>query len=126
MTDKQEALKKIIAEFKEKVSKQTAASKEPKNDPELRELRKQLKRAQRRLAKITKYSLEESVKRTQKRSDIISKLLSDMTKGAKKVQADPYVHSLRKKSKSLNKRLKKLNRLIEKQKKAAPPAPQTS
>ncbi len=120
MTEKKVDLKKTIGELKEKLSKQIASNKEPRKDMQARALRKQLKRAQRRDALQTKYTLEERQKQTQKRLDVIGKLVSDMTKGAKKTQGDPYVHSLRKKSKSLNKRLKKLGRLIEKDKKNHP------
>ena len=114
MADKKEELKKQIAELKEKISKLRAAGKESKKDPELRKLVKALKRVQRQHAELLKPSLEDDLKKTQKQMDIVGKMLSDMTKGAKKVMGDPYVHSLRKKTKSLNKRIKKVNRLIAK------------
>ncbi len=126
MTDTTDARKKKIAELKEKLAKQVAAA--PKDakkgtDAVARKLRKHLKREQRHLARSVSLTLEERLKFTQKRLDQTGKLLTDMTKGMKKVQGDPYVHSLRKRTKSLNKRLKKINRTIEKQKKSAAPAP---
>ena len=55
--------------------------------------------------------------------------MSDLTQGAKKVQANPYVRSIKKKNKSLNKRKKRLDRIGKKiaaknaPPKAAPAAP---
>ena len=68
---------------------------------------------------ITPVPLEDRQKRLQKQSDIIGKILSDLTKNMKKTAGSARVHSLRKKTKSLNKRIKKLGRLIEKKKPAA-------
>ena len=120
MVSNADALKKKIDELK----KQLAGSKEAaKADPKFRALRKELKRAQRRYALLTPLSLENQLKRSQKVLDLIGKTLGEITKGTKKVVGNPYVHSLRKKTKSYNKRIKKVNRLLEKRKKDAGPAP---
>ncbi len=84
--------------------------------------RKKLKRLQRRLRKMQVLPMEERQKRTQKQSDYINKHFSDMTKGMKKVQGNAFVHSMRKKIKSLNKKLKKFARIAKKAEAAAPPA----
>jgi hypothetical protein len=114
-----DALKKKIDELKKQLAGQKDAA---KADPKARALRKELKRTQRRLATLTPMSLENQLKRSQKILDLIGKTLGELTKGAKKVVGNPYVHSLRKKTKSYNKRIKKTNRLLEKRKKdgAAP------
>ena len=114
MADQKEALKKKIADLKEQVAKQTAAGKDSKKDPALRSLRKQLKRAQRRLALLTPLNHEQKVTRVAKLTDLLAKRLAEITQGAKKVQANPYVRSLKKKTKSLNKRKKKLDRIAKK------------
>ena len=121
MVSNADALKKKIDELK----KQLAGQKDAKNDDlKVRGLRKDLRRAQRRLAGLTPLSLDNQLKRSQKILDLIGKELGELTKGAKKVVGNPYVHSLRKKTKSYNKRIKKINRLIEKKKKDAPAAPE--
>lgn len=119
MTDRKDALKKTIAELKEKISKKPATN----QDLELRKFRKQLRRSQRRLTLLTPVPLEDKLKRIQKFADLVGKRLSDLTKGAKKVQGNPFVHSLRKRTKSLNKQIKKINRLLEKKKKDQPAPP---
>ena len=101
-----EELKKRVVEMRGEIAKVLAVSK--------REGRTLLKRVQRRLQKMRVLPFEERQKRTQKQSDIINKKLTDMTKGMKKVQANAFVHSLRKKMKSLNKRLKKFARIAKK------------
>jgi leucyl-tRNA synthetase len=85
---------------------------------EARKLRRQLKRAQRRLTLLTPQPLDARHKRLTRQNDIIGKILSEMSKTMKKPQENAFVHSLRKKVKSLNKRTKKLDRLM---KKKAPP-----
>jgi len=114
MADQKEALKKKIADLKEQVAKQYAAGKESKKDAAFRSLRKQLKRAQRRLALLTPLNHEQKVARVAKLTDLLAKRLGEITQGAKKVQANPYVRSLKKKTKSLNKRKKKLDRIAKK------------
>ena len=127
MADQKEALKKKIADLKEKVAKEHAAGKDSKKDPAFRSLRKQLKRAQRRLALLTPLNHEQKVARVTKLTDLIAKRLGELTQGAKKVQANPYVRSLKKKTKSLTKAKKKLDRIAKKlaaknaPPKAAPP-----
>lgn len=119
MVSNADGLKKKIDELK----KQLAAHKDSKNtDLKARALRKELKRAQRRFAGLSPIPLDGQLKRNQKILDLIGKELGELTKGAKKVVGNPYVHSLRKKTKSYNKRIKKINRLIEKKKKDAPAA----
>jgi len=123
MVSNADALKKKIEELK----KQLAGQKETaKGDPKVRALRKELKRSQRRFASLTPLSLEDQLKRSQKILELIGKSLSEMTQGAKKVVGNPYVHSLRKKTKSFNKRIKKINRLLEKKKKDAGPEPKAA
>ena len=125
MADPKEALKKKISDLKEQVAKQSAAGKDSKQDPALRTLRKQLKRAQRKLALLTPLNHEQKVARVAKLTDFLAKRLGELTQGAKKVQANPYVRSLKKKTKSLNKRKKKLDRIAKKlaAKNAPPKAP---
>jgi len=124
MADQKEALKKKIADLKEKVAKEFAAGKDSKKDPALRQLRKDLKRAQRRLALLTPLTHDQKVARVSMLTDFLSKRLTELTQGAKKVQANPYVRSINKKNKSLNKRKKKLDRIAKKiAAKAAPAAP---
>ncbi|MBI4563335.1 MAG: hypothetical protein HY716_01405 [Planctomycetes bacterium] len=118
MVSNADDLRKKVEELKKQLAGLGEAS---KGDPRRRTLRKELKRAQRRLAGLTPLSLEQQLARSQKFSDLIAKRLSDMTKSGKKSQADPFVHSLRKKTKSFNRRIKKLNRLIEKGKRSNPP-----
>ena len=125
MADPKEALKKTIADLKAKVAKEFAAGKDSKKDAALRQMRKDLKRAQRRLALLTPLTHEQKVARVSKLTDFLTKRMSELTQGAKKVQANPYVRSLKKKTKSLNKRKKKLDRIAKKlaAKNAPPKAP---
>ena len=128
MADPKEALKKTIADLKAKVAKEFAAGKDSKKDSAFRQMRKELKRAQRRLALLTPLTHEQKVARVSKLTDFLTKRMSELTQGAKKVQANPYVRSLKKKTKSLNKAKKKLDRIAKKlaaknaPPKAAPPA----
>lgn len=129
MADPKEALKKKIADLKEKVAKEFAAGKDSKKDPGLRKMRKDLKRAQRRLALLTPLTHEQKVARNAKLTEFLTKRMAELTQGAKKVQANPYVRSIKKKNKSLNKAKKKLDRIAKKlaaknaPPKAAPAAP---
>ena len=128
MADPKEALKKKITDLKEQLAKAKTAGKDSKKDPAVRTLRKQLKRAQRRLALLTPLNHEQKVTRVTKLTELLAKRLGELTQGAKKVQANPYVRSLKKKTKSLNKRKKKLDRIAKKlaeksAAKAAPAAP---
>src|SRR5262245_59209636 len=129
MADPKDALKKKIADLKDQLAKQKAAGKDLKKDGACRQMRKTLKRAQRRLALLTPLSFEQKVARVGKITDMVNKRMGELTQGAKKVQANPYVRSLRKKLKSLNKSKKKLDRIAKKAEaaKAAaaapPPAP---
>ena len=128
MPDQKEALKKKVADLKDKVAKEFAAKKDSRKDPAFRKLRKELKRAQRRLALLTPLTHDQKVARVAKLTDFLTKRLGELTQGAKKVQANPYVRSLKKKTKSLNKRKKKLDRIAKKlaaknAPKAAPAAP---
>src|SRR5882672_4571489 len=125
MADQKEALQKKVADLKDKVAKEFAAKKDSKKDPAFRKLRKDLKRAQRRLALLSPLTHDQKVARVTKLTDMLTKRLSELTQGAKKVQANPYVRSIKKKNKSLNKRKKKLDRIAKKiaAKAAAKPAP---
>ena len=128
MADQKEALKKKIADLKEQVAKEFAAKKDSKKDPAFRKLRKDLKRAQRKLALLTPLTHDQKVARVTQLTDFLTKRLSELTQGAKKVQANPYVRSIKKKNKSLTKRKKKLDRIAKKASakaaaKAAPAAP---
>lgn len=124
MADPKEDLKKKIEDLKGKLAKQKEAGKDPKTDPESRKLRKSLKRAQRRLRLQTPASLEDRTKRTDLFLELINKQLSDLQQGGKKTTENAYVHSLRKKVKSLNKLKKRLDRQTKKQAaKAAVSAP---
>ena len=125
MADQKEALKKKVADLKEKVAKEFAAKKDSKTDPAFRKLRKDLKRAQRKLSLISPLNHEQKVERVSKLTDMLAKRLSELTQGAKKVQANPYVRSIKKKNKSINKRKKKLDRIAKKlaAKNAPPKAP---
>ncbi|HXG62522.1 MAG TPA: hypothetical protein VNO22_14215 [Planctomycetota bacterium] len=127
MADPKESLKKKIAELKGQLAQHKAAGKDLKKDPTCRQLRKTLKRTQRRLALLTPLTFEQKVAQVAKFTEVINKRLGELTQGAKKVQGNPYVHSLRKKLKSLNKRKKKLDRIAKKQSQqaapASPPAP---
>jgi hypothetical protein len=122
MPDQKEALKKKVADLKEKVAKEFAAKKDSKKDPAFRKLRKELKRAQRRLTMLTPLTHEQKVDRVGKLTDMLSKRLSELTQGAKKIQANPYVRSMKKKTKSLTKRKKKLDRIAKKMAAKAAPA----
>jgi hypothetical protein len=126
--DPRELLKRKISDLQDQLAKQKAAGKDLKKDATCRQLRKTLKRAQRKLALLSPLTLEQKQARNAKFSELIAKRLSELTQGQKKVQANPYIHSLRKKTKSLNKQKKKLDRVAKKlaankPAKAAPPPP---
>lgn len=122
--DLKEKLKKKISELKDQLAKNKAAGKDLKLDPTSRQMRKTLKRAQRRLSLLTPLNLEQRNARVAKLTDMINKRLGELTQGSKKAQGNPYVHSMRKKLKSLNKKKKKLDRIAKKlAEKAAPAAP---
>jgi len=122
--DMKEKLKKKITDLRDQLARNEAAGKNLKVDPTCRQLRKTLKRTQRRLALMTPLSLEQQQTRANRMLDLINKRLSDLTQGAKKVQGNPYVHSMRKKLKSVNKKKKKLDRITKKlSEKAGPAAP---
>jgi hypothetical protein len=53
---------------------------------------------------------------------MVTKRLGDLTQGAKKIQANPYVRSCKKKLKSLNKLKKRLDRRAKKVAAKAAPA----
>jgi Zn-dependent M32 family carboxypeptidase len=123
MPDQKEALKKTITELADKLSKLKAAGKDLKKDADARASRKALKRAQRRLALLSPLTHDQKIARQTKLVDMINKRLGELTQGAKKVQANPYVRSCKKKLKSLNKLKKRLDRQAKKaQAKAAPAA----
>jgi hypothetical protein len=120
-----ETLKKKIADLKGQL---TSSKAKPKHDPTVRQARKALKRAQRRLAILVPETPEAKLKRLQRNLDLVGKEMGELTKGSKKVVGNPYVHSMRKKTKSLNKRVKRVNWVLEAKKaasggEAAPAAP---
>lgn len=116
-----EKIKAEVAKLKEQVAAKLKASKEPRKDPDLRKVRKSLKRAQRKLAGVTVVSPADQIARAQKLIDHLSKASDTLTKEHKKSSGDPHVHSLRKKIRSLNRKIKRINR--RQAKKAAPAAP---
>jgi DNA repair exonuclease SbcCD ATPase subunit len=120
MPDQKEELKKKIAGLLKQIADLKTAGKDLRNDPTARQARKTLKRAQRRLRLLTPMPLEKRLERVGKLTEMLSKRLGELTQGQKKVQANPYVRSIKKKTKSLNKLKKGLER---KQKKAAASAP---
>ena len=122
MADPKEALKKKIADLKAQIAKETAAGKTSNKDLAFRALCKNLRRTQRKLSLLSPLTFAQKVDRVSKLTDLVAKRMSELTQGAKKVQANPYVHSLRKKTKSLTKRKKKLDRIAKKVAAAAKPA----
>ena len=131
MADPKDALKKKIEDLKAQLAKDKAAGKTSNKDLAVRKLHKNLRRSQRKLALLTPLTFEQKVDRVSKLTDLIAKRMGELTQGAKKVQANPYVHSLRKKTKSLTKRKKKLDRIAKKvaaaaKTAAAPPAAPTA
>ena len=122
MADPKDALKKKIEGLKAQIAQEKAAGKTSNKDANVRQLQKTLRRSQRKLALLSPLTFEQKVARVAKLTDMVSKRMSELTQGAKKVQANPYVHSLRKKTKSLNKRKKKLDRIAKKMAAAAKPA----
>lgn len=122
MADPKDALKKKIEDLKAQLAKEKAAGKTSNKDLGVRKIHKDLRRTQRKLALLSPLTFEQKVARVGKLTDLVAKRMSELTQGAKKVQANPYVHSLRKKTKSLNKRKKKLDRIAKKMAAAAKPA----
>lgn len=114
MSEQKEVLTKKITALQDQLGKAKAAGKDLKKDADLRQARKTLKRAQRRLALLTPLTLEQRQARVAKISDMLAKRISDLTQGQKKIQGNPYVRSLRKKTKSANKAKKKLDRVAKK------------
>ena len=124
MADPKPALKKKISDLKGQLSKQKEAGKDLKADKNCRQLRKTLKRAQRRLRLLTPLTLEEKGVRLDKLLDMVNIQMSEMTKDSKKTTESPYVHSLRKKVKSITKLKKANDRRIKKRgTKSAPAGP---
>jgi len=122
MPDPKEDLQKKIASLLKQIADLKTAGKDLRNDPTARQARKTLKRAQRRLRLLTPLSLDKRLERVGKLTDMLSKRLGELTQGQKKVQANPYVRSIKKKSKSLNKLKKGLERRQKKIAANAPPA----
>ena len=123
MPDPKEDLKKKIASLLKQVADLKTAGKDLKNDPTARQARKTLKRAQRRLRLLTPVSIEARLDRVGKLTEMLSKRLGELTQGQKKVQANPYVRSIKKKTKSLNKLKKRMERRQKKVAANAAPAP---
>ena len=123
MPDQKEELKKKIEGLRKQLADQKAAGKDPRKDPTMRQLRKTLKRAQRRLRLLTPVTIQQRQDRVAKLTELLGKRLGELTQGQKKVQANPYVRSIKKKTKSLNKLKKRLDRQAKKAAEKAPPAP---
>jgi DNA replication initiation complex subunit (GINS family) len=115
-----EELRKRIAELKAKVREAQRRSEDPRRDPDLRALRKRLKRAQRRLRKMVPLSLEEQIARAQAFAKRTEGRIDALIKAAKKKSGDPHVHSLRKRLKSLTKKVKRLTKLQRRRSEGAP------
>lgn len=122
MPDQNAELTKKIDGLAKQVAEQKAAGKDARKDLTVRQLRKSLKRAQRRLSLLTPLSTEKRLERVGKLSDMLAKRLGELTQGQKKVQANPYVRSIKKKNKSINKLKKKLERKAKKAAAKAAPA----
>ena len=125
MADEEETLKKKIVDLKGQLAKQKEAGKDLKGDDTCRQMRKTLKRAQRRLRIITPLTLEEKGTRLDNLLEMVTNQMTEMTKDSKKTAENAYVHSLRKKTKSINRRKKANDRRIKKRdskKKADAPA----
>ena len=122
MPDLKEDLKKKIESISKQITEQKAAGKDLKKDATCRQLRKSLKRAQRKLHLLTPLTGQPLMDRVGKLADALSKRLGELTQGQKKVQANPYVRSIRKKTKSINKLKKRLERRAKKAAAKAPPA----
>ena len=73
MADPKEALKKKVADLKDQLAKLKAASKDLKKEAGARTLRKQLKRAQRRLTLLSPLTLEQKQARVTKLTDLLAK-----------------------------------------------------
>ena len=122
MPEPKEELKKKIESLNKQLADLKAAGKDLKKDATARQVRKTLKRAQRRLRLLTPLSTEKRLERVGKLSEMLTKRLGELTQGQKKVQANPYVRSIKKKTKSLNKLKKRLERRQKKAAANAPPA----
>ena len=122
MPEPKEELKKKIESLNKQLADLKAAGKDLKKDATARQVRKTLKRAQRRLRLLTPLSTEKRLERVGKLSEMLTKRLGELTQGQKKVQANPYVRSIKKKTKSLNKLKKRLDRQAKKAAEKAPPA----
>lgn len=122
MADQKETLKKKISDLKGQLTKQKEAGKDLKVDKDCRQLRKTLKRAQRRLKLLTPRTLEEKGTRLDQLLEMVTTQMSAMTKDSKKASDNPHVHSLRKKVKSINKLKKANDRRIKKRDEKSKPA----
>jgi hypothetical protein len=124
MADPKEKLKKTIGDLKAQLAKEKAAGKDLKKDSACRQLRKTLKRAQRKLKALSPLGFDEKVALVGKLTELLNKRMGELVPtGAKKLEGNPYIHSLRKKLKSLNKRKKKLDRIAKKKAAKAASAP---
>src|SRR5437762_13211064 len=87
MADPKAALKKKVEDLKAKVAKEHAAGKDSKKDLAFRSLRKELKRAQRRLALVTPLSHEQKAAPVSQLTDLLSKRAGGLTQAVTKVHA---------------------------------------
>jgi hypothetical protein len=110
MADQKEKLKKQIEELKGKLAKSDGAKKEG----EARTLRKSIKRAQRKLRLLTPLTIEEKSARTEQLTELVAKQMEQVGQNSKRIEGNPYLKSLRKKTKALNKLKKRLDRFAKK------------
>lgn len=114
-----EELKGKIARYKQGLKELMQGPDPQAKREEIRALRKQLKRTQRKYRKLLPMSVEEKIKLHQYLLDNVNRQLSDLQKEGRKAQGDPWIHSLRKKIKTHNKILKRLTKIQEASKGAA-------
>ena len=117
-----EKLKKEIEILKGKLTKAKGGKKTP---GDARVLRKSLKRAQRRLRILSPLTLEQSSERCDKLLEMINKRMETLGQSSKKIEGNPYLHSLRKKTKAINKLKKRLDRAAKRVAAKAPPPEKT-
>ena len=114
-----ENLTKTIEELKGKLAKAKGGKKTP---GDARVIRKSLKRAQRRLSILSPLSIEKQSERCDQLQEMVNKRMEKLGQSSQKIEGNPYLHSLRKKTKALNKLKKRLERATKRAAaKAAPP-----
>ena len=110
---KLEKLKQSIGILEEKIEK-AGKSKSKTKDAKITELNIWLKKVTRRARKLEPVDVNKRIETKQKVLDAVTKLHDNLTKMGKK-PFDAYVHSFRKKIKSLNLQIKRLNKKVKKE-----------